>query len=334
MSQTGILVTQEPAPQSVQVYDLPHKTCKIEHNTRPCNSSGLATVGFRSAKYLQEEWHRNNNACYQEACADCDFSQRNRHECKNLACETEALCQRTQEDSNRKTGERLQDIKFWKSELQREIEDLVAETDLLIDQKLRLERALDATEIPFSIARDNLQCRERRHPPDLVRDAVATELLKEAELIQNIQGILKRTLMQAINQIRLNREYKKICEMDWSDKVETYNIDETCAGYNNQSGSIHFHLHTTKCERRSKFLKKLKELQEEIESKTTLGEKPLRLSTASQSHVAASSPGLQSQATARRPAREGAAAAAQRVQAGKAQRPVREGVVDAGLEGA
>ncbi|XP_068921732.1 tektin-4 [Petaurus breviceps papuanus] len=248
MSQTGILVTQEPAPQSVQVCDLPHKTYEIDRNTGPYSSSGLATAGFRSAKYLQEEWYQNNYTCYQEAFANRDFSECNRNECKNLASETEALCQRTQEDSNRKIGERLQDIHFWKSELQREIEDLVAETDLLIDQKRRLERALDATEIPFSIARDNLQCRERRQPPDLVRDAVGTELLKEAELIRNIQELLKRTLMQAINQIRLNREHKEICEMDWSDKVETYNIDETCARYNNQSSSIQFHPYSSKYE--------------------------------------------------------------------------------------
>ncbi|KAL0584930.1 Tektin-4 [Plecturocebus cupreus] len=31
--------------------------------------------------------------------------------------------------------------------------------------------------------------------------------------------------MQAASQIRLNREHKETCEMDWSDKVEAYNID-------------------------------------------------------------------------------------------------------------
>lgn len=38
--------------------------------------------------------------------------------------------------------------------------------------------------------------------------------------------------------------------MDWSDKVEAYNIDETCAGYNNQSTEVQFHPHSTKFEER------------------------------------------------------------------------------------
>ncbi|XP_036595624.1 tektin-4 isoform X2 [Trichosurus vulpecula] len=54
--------------------------------------------------------------------------------------------------------------------------------------------------------------------------------------------------MQAVNQIRLNREHKEICEFDWSDKVETYNIDEMCACYNNQSTCIQFHPHSCKCD--------------------------------------------------------------------------------------
>lgn len=49
---------------------------------------------------------------------------------------------------------------------------------------------------------------------------------------------------------RLNREHKELCEMDWSDKVEAYNIDETCARYNNQSTEVQFHPHSTKFEER------------------------------------------------------------------------------------
>lgn len=49
---------------------------------------------------------------------------------------------------------------------------------------------------------------------------------------------------------RLNREHKHVCEMDWSDKVEAYNIDETCTGYHNQSTEVQFHPHSTKFEER------------------------------------------------------------------------------------
>ncbi|KAG8145442.1 hypothetical protein E2320_011975, partial [Naja naja] len=232
MSQPAVLLTQEPAPQCIPVSELPMKVYEPALNTGPDSSSGLATAGFRTAKFLPEEWQQNNYIRYHEAFADRDHSERCRHESQSLANYTAELAQRTQEDSTAKVGQRLQDIHFWKSELQREIEDLVAETDQLAAQKLRLERAIDAVEVPYSIAMDNLQCRERRQHPDLVRDQVEVELLKETELIRNVQELLKRT----------------VCEMDWSDKVETYNIDEKCGRYSNQSTNIQFHPSSSKFE--------------------------------------------------------------------------------------
>uniref|UniRef100_A0A2K6CIS2 Tektin n=1 Tax=Macaca nemestrina TaxID=9545 RepID=A0A2K6CIS2_MACNE len=231
--------------QTVPPCELPAKEYEVARNTGAYTSSGLATAGFRTAKYLLEEWFQNCYARYHQAFADRDQSERQRHESQQLASETQALAQRTQQDSTRRVGERLQDMHGWKSELQREVEALAAETDLLLAQKQRLERALDATEVPFSIATDNLQCRERRQHPNLVRDYVETELLKEAELIRNIQELLKRTIMQAVSQIRLNRERKETCEMDWSDKVEAYNIDETCGRYHSQSTQVQAHPHST-----------------------------------------------------------------------------------------
>ncbi|XP_032701838.1 tektin-4 isoform X1 [Lontra canadensis] len=248
MAQTDVLLTKEPAPQTVPACELPRKLYDVARNTGAHTSSGLATAGFRSAKYLADEWFQNCYARYHQAFADRDQSERKRHESQQLAAETEALARRSQEDATRKVGARLQDTHCWKSELQQEACELATETDLLLAQKQRLQRALDATAVPFSITTDNLQRREHRQHPDLVRDFVEMELLKEAELIRNIQELLKRTIMQAVNQIRLNREHKETCEMDWSDKVEAYNIDQTCALYHNQSTEVQFHPHSAKFE--------------------------------------------------------------------------------------
>ncbi|KAL0615274.1 Tektin-4 [Plecturocebus cupreus] len=250
MAQTDVLLTKEPAPQTMPPCELPCKVSEVARNTGAYTSSGLATAGFRTAKYLLEEWFQNCQVRYHQAFADREQSEKQRHESQQLAAETQARAQRTQQDSTRRVGERLQDMHGWKSELQREVEALAAETDLLLAQKQRLERALDATEVPFSIATDNLQCRERRQHPNLVRDHVETELLKEAELIRNIQELLKRTIMQAASQIRLNREHKETCEMDWSDKVEAYNIDETCGRFHSQSTEVQSHPHSTSFQER------------------------------------------------------------------------------------
>ncbi|XP_010084821.1 PREDICTED: tektin-4, partial [Pterocles gutturalis] len=199
-------------------------------------------------KYLPPEWHQSHHGLYHQAFAGCQRSECGRAEAKELAQHAAAAAQHAQKDSTAALGQRLQDIHFWKTQLQKEIEDLDTETRLLAAQKVRLERALDATQVPYAIATDNLQCRERRQPPDLVSDEVERELLKEAELIRNVQELLKRTLMQACNQMRLNRDHKEICEMDWSDKVETYNSDDKCAQYSNQSTNVQFHPNSVKFE--------------------------------------------------------------------------------------
>ena len=92
--------------------------------------------------------------------------------------ETESLSLKTQSANTKRLAERLHDINYWKSELQREITDIITETDLLCQQKLRLEVALRATEIPLHIATDNLHCRQRRQGIDLVQDEVELNLLK------------------------------------------------------------------------------------------------------------------------------------------------------------
>ncbi|KAK6476169.1 tektin-4 [Huso huso] len=222
------------------------KRNEVAVNTGMFSSSGVATAGYRTAKYTTEEWFQNNQSKYFQAFADRDNAENIRHQSKKMSSETEATTMRTQSDSTKKLGERLQDIFFWKSELQREIEDLTSETDLLLGQKTRLEKALDATEIPQAIATDNLQCRERRVGSDLVKDSVEVELLNELDLIQSIQELLKRTLDQAINQIRSNREAKQTLELDWSDKYEAYNIDDKCGRYSNQSTDIQYHMNSAK----------------------------------------------------------------------------------------
>ncbi|XP_006878231.1 PREDICTED: tektin-4-like, partial [Chrysochloris asiatica] len=46
----------------------------------------------------------------------------------------------------------------------------------------------------------------------------------------------------------LNREHKETCEMDWSDKVEAYNIDDTCSRYHSQSTEVQSHQHSARLE--------------------------------------------------------------------------------------
>jgi tektin-4 len=153
---------------------------EIDYQGNTGNDMGISTVGYRSKKVTPAEWHEANYAKYYQSFADRDNAERVRHQSKCVQKETEATTNQTQADVTKKLGERLHDINFWKFELEREIQDVIAETDLLLGQKKRLENALRSTEIPLHIATDNLNCRGdgRRLGVDLVQDEVELSLLK------------------------------------------------------------------------------------------------------------------------------------------------------------
>ena len=142
------------------------------------NDMGISTVGFRSSKYNPSEWHESNYTKFYQSFADRDCAEKICHDSASVLNETSATTKATQNAVTKALGERLHDINFWKFELNREIQDVIAETDLLLEQKKRLENALRATEIPLHIATDNLNCRRRREGIDLVEDEVELSLLK------------------------------------------------------------------------------------------------------------------------------------------------------------
>lgn len=142
------------------------------------NDMGMSTMGYRSAKFNPPEWHETNYAKYYQAFADRDNAERVRHESKRTIKETDATTDKTQSETTKKLAERVHDINFWKFELNREINDIRDEKDLLFAQKNRLENALRATEVPLHIATDNLNCRQKRQGVDLVQDDVELNLLK------------------------------------------------------------------------------------------------------------------------------------------------------------
>nr|XP_021406041.1 tektin-4 [Lonchura striata domestica] len=192
----------EPQPPVVPSCPLPGKICDVARSERPRSCCGMAMAGLRTAKYQLPEWHRRNAGVCCEALRAGERAERGRAEAAQLVKHAAASAQRAQQRSKATLGQRLQDVHFWRMELQKEIMELDAETKLLAAQKLRLERALDATEVPYAVVVDNLDCRERRQPPDLVIDEVERQLLKEADLIRDIRDLLKRTIIQAATQIR------------------------------------------------------------------------------------------------------------------------------------
>lgn len=221
---------------------------EITYTGNTGNDMGISTMGFRASKYNPQEWAESNYAKYYTSFVDRDNAERIRHESKRCVNETETTTNKTQAEVTKKLGERIQDINFWKFELEREIGDVISETDLLLAQKKRLENALRATEIPLHISTDNLNCRQRRQGVDLVQDDVELGLLKEVEIINNCQDLLKKTIDQADKQIKLNREAKQNLEMDWSDKKEALEIDTASGALKNEHTNKQFYSGAAKFE--------------------------------------------------------------------------------------
>lgn len=155
----------------------PEKEPHIAHDV-PQPSSGSATAGYRSAKYTPPEWFSNYRSILQQAGTDRHAARSIQRESKTLYQDAEVDTLNTQADGTLLLGQRLQETHYWKSELQRHINQLLADTESLLALKKRLEKALDATETPYAIAADNLHCRARRLGADLVRDSVEEELVK------------------------------------------------------------------------------------------------------------------------------------------------------------
>ena len=129
-------------------------------------------------KYHPSEWHTSNRLNYSSAEQERAAAERLRAECERLRKETDATTLRTQQSIDHKFSQRLRDIDFWKQELDRKLSENAAETELLLERKERLEKALAATQFPLDVAQSCLSYREKRMTIDLVHDEVEIQLLK------------------------------------------------------------------------------------------------------------------------------------------------------------
>ncbi|XP_067222267.1 tektin-1 isoform X2 [Chanodichthys erythropterus] len=128
-----------------------------------------------------------------------------------------------------KRGWRIQDIRFWRQELEKKFEEMVQEIEMLVIFKSRVEKALESCSEPLQVTLQCLTEREKRVAIDLVHDEVEEELLKEKEVIEGVMVLLQRTLEQINEQIRLIRSVKYYLEKDLQDKFHAERIDDFCS---------------------------------------------------------------------------------------------------------
>ncbi|KAL4223750.1 Tektin 1 [Mactra antiquata] len=202
-------------------------------------------------RFTHQDWTTSNLTKYANAETERAAAERLVDESKRLSDETEKRTEKTQRDVNKKFEQRLNDIRYWKNELDDKLAGVTTEIDNLLAFQTRVEKALEATHEPLHIAKQCLMNREKRRAIDLVHDDVQKELIKEVEAIEGVQALLQRSLEQAIEQVRLNRKAKFQLEKDLKDKFSVLSIDEYCENLRNNSPNINFKDGTARIESNS-----------------------------------------------------------------------------------
>lgn len=189
-------------------------------------------------KFLPHEWHLANKNRYSNAEAQRSRSERLIAESQRLVEETEKATRISQRDVQKKLEQRIEDIRFWKQELDNKLEDIVNETEVLLTYRTRLEKAMENCAGPLAVTQQCLAEREKRVAIDLVHDEAERELIKELEVIHAVSALLQRTLEQTNEQIRLNRSAKYHLEKDLKDKFQAQKIDGLCTVLSNNTADL------------------------------------------------------------------------------------------------
>ena len=149
------------------------------NNSINCNrANAMAQLLPSPLRHHPEDWKRSNLLHYNSAERDRAGAERLRAETKRMCKAVEVQTVQTRSDVENKLSGRVRDIKFWKEELERKVEENTAETDLLCDAKAVLEETLRSTNFPHEVANACLSYREGRIGIDLVHDEVEIQLKK------------------------------------------------------------------------------------------------------------------------------------------------------------
>ncbi|NXT22160.1 TEKT3 protein, partial [Syrrhaptes paradoxus] len=244
-----------PLPQSFSLPWLPstyYKTASINPTLAPISKSSpgltpskmLPFVSNRTTlftRYTPDDWYRSNLTNYKE-------SETSRHNSERLRVDTSRMIQdkyqqtkKTQVESTKNLGERVNNIEFWRSELCHELDEMIGETNALTDMKKRLERALAETEAPLQVAQECLLHREKRMGIDLVHDDVEKQLFTEVDVIRSCQERMQRYLDKAKAQLASNRAAQHEVERDLANKQAAHRIDDKCHHLRNTSDGISYY---------------------------------------------------------------------------------------------
>lgn len=132
----------------------------------------------KPTKYHPLEWHTSIQTNYNQSESERTRSEKLRFECARLCSEAEQTTVRIQKEVEHRLSQRIEDIRFWKQEIELKIKEVADEIEKILASKIDLEKGLEATNFPLEVSNKCLLFREKRQAIDLVHDEVEIQLMK------------------------------------------------------------------------------------------------------------------------------------------------------------
>ncbi|XP_011639987.1 tektin-3-like [Pogonomyrmex barbatus] len=220
-------------------------------STRPLKFPNLITGYQRNpvhasqaalyTRYTPHEWFQKQVKYYNEADSQRHYSERIRGDAQRIIRDAEEKIQHGQYDTNRRLGERINDITFWRNEVAAELERMLHEIERLHDCRSVLEKAVRDIEGPLHIAEECLYHREARKSTELVHDESEKCLLQEIENLRTNQKKLEACLDKCKDQLRNCRASQNQLELDLKNKESALGIDTICHQLNNHTHGLQYY---------------------------------------------------------------------------------------------
>ncbi|CAD6227513.1 GSCOCG00001196001-RA-CDS [Cotesia congregata] len=220
---------------STEPLKFPNLVTGFQRNPVHASQSALHT------RYTPNEWFQKQIKYYNEADANTYYSERIRNDAVKIMRAAEEKIQNFQHDSDRRLGERITDVTFWRNEVASELERLIQECERLQDCRAVLEKAVQDIEGPLHIAEECLYHREARKGTELVHDDSEKCLLSELSNLRSSQKKLEACLDRVKDQLRNCRASQNQLQLDMKNKESALGIDTLCHQLNNYSHGIQYY---------------------------------------------------------------------------------------------
>ncbi|XP_011312232.1 tektin-4-like [Fopius arisanus] len=193
---------------------------------------------YSVTRYSPAEWRAHNQTFLDNNCKTIDEARFVTEKTRENNTRIYKNTDKVQLENRDKLSKRASVIHRWKTELEKALHEITDEIELLEGELRRVKQSLSILTLPESISGEFLDMRCKRLEPDLVRDRVEEELVKEVALCNEVRNTLTRTRESIEYQLQELKTAKSRLEFDLTDKLDAYEIDSFCVSLTNTSPLI------------------------------------------------------------------------------------------------